>query len=103
HNVLFDAPPPGGRPRLVDFGLARDAQAAPLTATGDLLGTPAYMAPEQARGERAALGPATDVYGLGATLFHALTGRPPFLGATPLATLTLVLTEPPPSARALAP
>jgi|GEM_PF-1327239 len=64
-------------PKLVDFGVVRLANTSRLTATGAGIGTPAYMAPEQARGE-SELGPSTDVYGLGAVLFACLTGRPPF-------------------------
>jgi Protein kinase domain len=88
-NVLFDAE---GRPQLVDFGLARLAQAESLTQTGTLLGTPAYMAPEQARA--APLDERADVYGLGAILYHALTGQPPFQGQTILAVLAHVLEAP---------
>jgi tetratricopeptide (TPR) repeat protein/tRNA A-37 threonylcarbamoyl transferase component Bud32 len=69
---------PDGRPVLLDFGLAADTSATALTRSGDILGTPAYMAPEQARGERA--GPAADVYGLGAILYEMLTLRAPFEG-----------------------
>ncbi|MGE0712751.1 MAG: protein kinase [Planctomycetota bacterium] len=88
-NVLFDE---RGAPCLVDFGLARIAEASSLTQTGAILGTPAYMAPEQVRGEAADA--RTDVYGLGALLYHCLTGRPPFEG-TALEVLTRVLHEPP--------
>ena len=103
HKVLFDAPEQGGRPRLADLGLVLDEGARTLTRSGVLIGTPAYMAPEQAAGERGAQGPATDVYGLGALLFHALTGRPPFEGKTSLAILTKVMSDPPPLARTLVP
>jgi serine/threonine protein kinase len=77
HNVLLDA---DGNARLADFGLARlvDRETR-LTQEGDIMGTPVYMSPEQALGQRARVGPASDLYGLGATLYHALTGRPPFL------------------------
>jgi hypothetical protein len=97
HNVIFDGE---GAPRLADFGLARAEGAISLTATGEVLGTPAYMSPEQARGDREAMGPATDVYGLGAVLFHALTGAPPFSGRSFFEVLGRVCDEAPPSARA---
>ncbi|AUX48867.1 protein kinase [Sorangium cellulosum] len=67
------------RVKLLDFGIARLAALAPLTMTGVVMGTPFYMAPEQARGERA-VGPPADVFALGCVLFHCLTGRPPFVG-----------------------
>jgi WD40 repeat protein/tetratricopeptide (TPR) repeat protein len=80
-NVMLDK---HGEPVLMDFGLARrEAPAQPhLTSHGNILGTPAYMAPEQAEGNIAAIGPATDIYGLGAILYELLAGRPPFQGAT---------------------
>ncbi|HET6203292.1 MAG TPA: SUMF1/EgtB/PvdO family nonheme iron enzyme [Planctomycetota bacterium] len=78
-NILVDRE---GEPRLVDFGLARGGDAVTVTRTGSAAGTPAYMSPEQVAGRRGEVGPATDVYGLGATLYHALTSRPPFEGET---------------------
>ena len=94
-NVLFDRE---GTPRLVDFGLARVAGADTLTSSGTVMGTPAYMSPEQARGER--VDERSDVYGLGAILYHALAGRPPFEGSTPLGVLRLVVsTRPAPPSR----
>lgn len=85
-----------GTPKLTDFGIARCLEAAEeLTRTGEIVGTPAYMAPEQAAGRRAEVGPATDVYGLGAVLYETLTGRPPFQAETPLETLRQVQTEDP--------
>ncbi len=99
-NVLLDE---RGDAQLTDFGLASAAWEHSLTRTGDVLGTPGTMAPEQARGDRAAVGPATDVYGLGALLYACLTGQPPFRGGSALAVLDQVLRAPAPSPRALRP
>jgi eukaryotic-like serine/threonine-protein kinase len=83
-------------PKITDFGLAKELSGPPgATRTGDVLGTPGYMAPEQAAGKVDQIGPATDVYALGAILYECLTGRPPFGGATPLATLAQVVTRDP--------
>ena len=98
-NILFDA---DGTPKLVDFGMAWFAGASQLTRTGQVVGTPAYMAPEQARSQ-AGVGPWTDVYGLCAVLFAALTGRPPFQAEGMLPTLTKVLEEEPPAPSSLVP
>jgi serine/threonine-protein kinase len=87
-NVLLT---PEGEPKIADFGLAKCLDKSRLTASGAILGTPAYMAPEQAGGSAACIGPATDVYGLGAILYELLTGRPPFGGATPLDVLQRVV------------
>ena len=86
---------------MTDFGLARRLEGgAGLTLTGAPMGTPSYMAPEQARGDKGAIGPATDVYALGAILYEVLTGRPPFRAETPTATLQQVVAdEPVPPAR----
>ena len=94
-NILLDK---NGEPHLTDFGLARwlDTQSS-VTRTIDVLGTPSYMAPEQAAGDNAKLTSATDVYGLGAVLYQLLTGHPPFAGGTTYETIQLLLdTEPRP-------
>ena len=90
-NVLLDR---RGQPKVTDFGLAHVEGATTLTRTGEVLGTPVYMAPEQARAEPC--DERTDVYGLGALLFACLTGRPPLEGrGSVLATLDAVASEPP--------
>jgi tetratricopeptide (TPR) repeat protein len=88
-------------PKVADFGLAkRLACDSRLTRTGEVLGTPSYVAPEQASGVVSELGPAVDVYALGAILYETLTGRPPFQGPTPLDTILQVLSlEPVPPSR----
>jgi eukaryotic-like serine/threonine-protein kinase len=80
--------------KLVDFGVA-SAEDARLTRTGAIIGTPAYMAPEQARGD-AEVDARADIYGLGATLFEMIAGRPPHLGPTPIAILARLVTTPAP-------
>ncbi len=91
-------------PILTDFGLARlVGDPSELTRTGQFLGTPAYMAPEQATGPRHDLGPATDVYGLGAILYEMVTGRPPFQGTNPLDILDQKRHGEPVSPRVLSP
>ena len=91
-------------PKVTDFGVAKVLRsAAHQTQTGDLLGTPAYMAPEQAEGQSTEVGPAADIYGLGAILYQLLTGRPPFTGETPLETLRCVLHDEPVSVTRLVP
>jgi serine/threonine protein kinase len=94
-NILLDAK---GEPLLTDFGLARLVEAeSTVTHTMDVLGTPSYMAPEQASGHNEQLTSATDVYGLGAVLYQLLTGHPPFAGGTTYETIKLLLdTEPRP-------
>src|SRR5207253_2968386 len=92
-NVLLTA---DGTPKITDFGLAKllDADPGP-TRSETVLGTPNYMAPEQAAGDSKAVGPPADVYSLGAILYELLTGRVPFRGATPLSTLEQVRTQEP--------
>lgn len=92
-NLLIDTK---GRVRVADFGLAKDLSDASLTATGTVVGTPSYMAPEQAAGETSLISPRTDVYALGAVLYEMLTGRPPFTG-TALAVLRQIDAEAPTS------
>lgn len=99
-NVLLDAQ---GEPRLTDFGLTRDVDpslsATQLSGEGRFLGTPGYLAPEQARGELEALGPGSDVFGLGALLYATLTGRPPFAGEGLLELLVRMESPPEPPSR----
>jgi eukaryotic-like serine/threonine-protein kinase len=90
-------------PKITDFGLARRADEAGHTATGEVLGTPAYMAPEQAAGRGKEAGPGADVYALGVILYELLTGRPPFQTETALETLRLVIEEEPVPPRRLNP
>src|SRR6516164_9215874 len=94
-NILLDQK---GEPHLTDFGLARLVETeSTVTRTLDVLGTPSYMAPEQAVGNNAAVSSATDVYGLGAVLYQLLTGQPPFAGGTTYETIKLLEnTEPRP-------
>jgi WD40 repeat protein/tetratricopeptide (TPR) repeat protein len=85
-----------GSPKVSDFGLAKRLDAQTFhTQSGSILGTPSYMAPEQAGGPGEDVGPAADVYALGAILYECLTGRPPFKAATPLDTVLQVLNEEP--------
>ena len=87
-NVLIDA---NDQPRVTDFGLAKKlSDDSDLTLTGQVLGSPSFLPPEQALGERGKMGPASDVYSLGAILYHALTGRPPFVAETLTQTLRMV-------------
>ena len=105
HSVLHRDLKPGnilltlsGIPKIADFGLAKkieDARGSGSTRTGTVMGTPSYMAPEQARGEVHSLGPAADQYSLGAILYEMLTGRPPFAAVNSLETIMQVLRSDP--------
>jgi serine/threonine-protein kinase len=100
-NILLDR---NGEPHLTDFGLARIIETeSTVTHTLEVLGTPSYMAPEQAGGEHTKLSKTTDVYGLGAVLYQLLTGHPPFAGGTTYETIRLVLESEPRRPRLLNP
>ena len=100
-NVLLDE---DGTPFVGDFSLAKIFdEDGNLTVTGAILGTPSYMSPEQSTGRNEALGISTDVYGLGAILYHLIAGRPPFGSATPTETLRMVQEEEPTSLQRLVP
>ncbi len=105
-NILLSST---GEPKITDFGLAKQLQtvageqAFELTQTGAVLGTPCYMAPEQAGGHRRAIGPAADVYAVGAVLYEMLTGRPPFRGESTLETLDQIRQHDPIAPRRLRP
>ena len=98
-NILIDS---SGAPHVTDFGLAKRVDGGDeMTATGAVLGTPAYMSPEQADGRRGTITTATDVYGLGAILYALLVGKPPFGGDSVIDTLDAVRTRPPIALRKL--
>lgn len=97
-NILMTK---GGEPRITDFGLGKRAADDHITAPGEVLGTPVYMSPEQAAGKTQLVGPAADVYSLGATLYCLLVGRPPFKAATSAETLAQVQSTPPTAPRLL--
>src|SRR5262245_7804500 len=97
-NVMV---PDGGMAKLADFGIASVQGDPQLTATGMVIGSPAYMAPERARGEMS--GPPADFWALGATLFYAVEGEPPFDGGASIATLAAVVNEPPRAPRRAGP
>jgi predicted Ser/Thr protein kinase len=103
-NILVERTEDGRlKPYVMDFGLARDWHHGDNTATGAVLGTPHYMAPEQARGEVSRLDRRVDVYSLGATLYQVLVGQPPFLGVNALEVVNRIQSEEPRSPRALDP
>lgn len=95
HNILLDQ---SDSPRVVDFGLAKQGDSD-LTIAGQVLGTPSYMSPEQAEGNQGEIGPASDVYSLGATLYYVLTGHPPFRAESVVKTLKKVVEDRPDSIR----
>ncbi len=101
-NILIDE---RGNPRLTDFGLAKltNREAGGLTLAAAVLGTPGYLAPEQAAGSEAEVTTAADVYGLGGTLYELLTGRPPFVGSTALTTMMMAIDRPPTPPRQINP
>lgn len=105
-NILIDTK---GQPQVTDFGLAKMLESvdedsrAELTASGQILGTPSYMSPEQASGKQELVGPASDIYSLGAILYACLTGRAPFVADSPVDTLLQVMRKEPVSPRELNP
>ncbi|MEC9096695.1 MAG: serine/threonine-protein kinase, partial [Planctomycetota bacterium] len=100
-NILIDE---HGQPHITDFGLAKhSADDSELTQTGAILGTPSYMAPEQAEGSRGNVGIHSDLYSLGAMLYYMVTGRPPFQAASPIDTIMLLLEQEPVAPRVINP
>jgi tetratricopeptide (TPR) repeat protein/predicted Ser/Thr protein kinase len=99
-NILVEPRAEGGiKPYVLDFGLAREREAPGLSESGTIVGTPAYMAPEQARGEREGLDRRTDVYGLGAVLYRLVSGRPPFEGGDLDVAMRVAYSDPEPPRR----
>src|SRR5262249_22100605 len=108
-NVLIDA---SGQPRITDFGLAKrfskseirnPKSETALTLSGQVLGSPNFMPPEQAAGKRGQIGPCSDIYSLGAVLYYLLSARPPFVAEELTETLRQVVNEDPPSPRLINP
>ena len=100
-NILLDG---HGNPRVTDFGLAKKIEGdSGLTGSGQIMGTPSYMPPEQAGGPRGNVGPPADVYALGATMYALITGRPPFQAANVMDTVLQVISDEPVAPRRLNP
>jgi len=100
-NILIDDE---GQPHVNDFGLAKQLSSREsITRSGAVLGTPAYMSPEQAAGNRSQVGPASDIYSLGAILYHSITGKPPFTGSSAVDVVLRVREEDAPMARTVNP
>jgi eukaryotic-like serine/threonine-protein kinase len=99
-NIIVDGDLSAPRVKVLDFSVSK-SEDLQFTATGTIIGTPSYMPPEQARGEE--IGPGVDIYAVGAILYDMLCGRPPYEGSEPGQVLAMLLTQPPPSPRSLAP
>ncbi|WP_437873069.1 serine/threonine-protein kinase [Sorangium sp. So ce363] len=100
-NIFLTGDPACPTVKILDFGISKTSAPSTLTRTGMVLGTPAYMAPEQAKGDE--IDPRADIYAVGAVLYHALTGQRPFERSDPTAVLLAVMTEEPPPPRSLNP
>src|SRR5262249_52790755 len=103
HSPLTTHHPPGTTPKITDFGLAKRLDGPGQSVTGEVMGTPAYLAPEQAEGKVKEVGPAADIYSLGTILYECLTGRPPFKAPTSAATVLQVIHNDPVPLRVLQP
>ncbi len=102
-NILIESSDNGLQPRIADFGLAAISDQLNFTNTGDMIGTPAYMSPEQASAENQTIGPGTDIYALGAVLYELLTGRSPFSGLPILELLPAISRRDPDPPRSINP